>query len=151
MTCALDDIGGEAALRDLVEHFYDLMETDPSVHALHILHSRGHGLSHTRQAQFEFMSGFLGGRPYYRERFGHMNLRDIHAHVPIRTEDAELWLQTFDRALSDNGLTGPMVDKIRATLRRAAHMLVNDVPDWRKGEETPAADGPRNHRAMRHV
>ncbi|MFP7674879.1 group II truncated hemoglobin [Marivita sp. S0852] len=149
MACALDEIGGEAALRDLVEGFYDLMESDPSVHELHRLHFRGHGLSHTRQAQFEFMSGFLGGRAYYRERFGHMNLREIHAHVPIREADADLWLDTFDRALEDANMSGPAVDKMRATLRRAAHMLVNDVPDWRKGEDAETGPVLRDHGALR--
>lgn len=149
MTNALKEIGGEPALRAVVDRFYDLMESDPAVHELHRLHFRGHGLSHTRQAQFEFMCGFLGGRPYYRERFGHMNLREIHAHIPIRTADADMWLQTFDRALREVDLSGPAVDKLRATLSRAAHMLVNDVPDWRKGEEKRDGEILRDHGALR--
>lgn len=131
MSSALEQLGGEEQLRILVERFYDRMETDPAAHPLHRLHFRGHGLNHIRQAQFEFLSGFLGGRSYYRERLGHMDLREIHAHVPIREADAELWLDTFDAALDDCGMKGPVVDKMRATLRRAALMLVNDVPDWR--------------------
>ena len=134
MTSALASLGGEAALRKLVETFYDRMETDPEVYPLHRLHFRGHGLNHTRQAQFEFLCGFLGGRAYYRERFGHMNLREIHAHIPIRETDAELWLNTFDKALEECGMQGETVEKFRATLRRAAFMLVNDVPDWRDGD-----------------
>jgi len=133
MNTALDDIGGEARLHELVTAFYDRMEQDPAVYALHRLHFRGHGLDHTRQAQFEFMCGFLGGRAYYRERFGHMNLREIHEHVPIRADDAELWLATFDAALADCEMSGSTVEKFRATLRRSAMMLVNDVPDWRVG------------------
>ncbi|MEY8828195.1 group II truncated hemoglobin [Sedimentitalea sp. XS_ASV28] len=139
MTSALEQIGGETVLKAVVERFYDLMESDPAVHELHRLHFRGHGLSHTRQAQFEFLCGFLGGRPHYRERFGHMNLREIHEHVPIRTADAELWLETFDRALQDVGLAGPAVERFRATLQRSAHKLVNEVPDWRRGETAATA------------
>ncbi|CUH49110.1 group II truncated hemoglobin [Ruegeria atlantica] len=131
MESAIEQLGGETQLRALVERFYDRMETEPAAHSLHRLHFRGHGLNHTRQAQFEFLSGFLGGRAYYRERLGHMDLREIHAHIPIRKADAELWLDTFDAALADCELTGPVVEKMRATLRRAALMLVNDVPDWR--------------------
>lgn len=142
MASALGQIGGEAQLRALVERFYDRMETDPAAHSLHRLHFRGHGLNHTRQAQFEFLSGFLGGRAYYRERFGHMDLREIHAHVPIREADAELWLKTFDAALTDCGLSGSAVDKMRATLRRAALMLVNDVPDWRLETEARSEARP---------
>jgi hemoglobin len=52
MNTALDDIGGEAHLHELVKAFYDRMEQDPVVYALHRLHFRGHGLDHTRQAQF---------------------------------------------------------------------------------------------------
>lgn len=132
---ALDDIGGEDALRHLVETFYDLMESDPALYPLHRLHFRGHGLEQTRQTQFEFLSGFLGGRPYYRERFGHMDLREIHAHVPIRTKDAEMWLDAMDVALQRCDMTGPTVEKMRTVLRRAALKLVNNVPDWR--EATP--------------
>lgn len=64
MTSALTSLGGETALHELVETFYDLMETDPAAYPLHRLHFRGHGLNHTRQAQFEFLCGFLGGRAY---------------------------------------------------------------------------------------
>lgn len=135
MTQALiDQIGGEEGLRALVTRFYDLMETLPEAHALHRLHFRGHGLEHTREAQVEFMSGFMGGRQYYRERNGHMDLREIHAHVPIREEDAETWLGVWDQALKDCGHDGPHIDRLRHTVRRAALMLVNDVPDWRIGE-----------------
>lgn len=135
MRTALEDIGGEDRLRDLVKSFYDRMESDPAVHALHRLHFRGHGIAHTRVAQFEFLSGFLGGRAYYRERFGHMDLREIHAHVPIRLADVTLWLETFDAALREQGMTGPVVERFRGALSRAAHMLINDVADWRVAAE----------------
>ena len=130
----IERIGGEEGLRQLVTRFYDLMETLPEAQDLHRLHFRGHGLDHTRAAQVEFMSGFMGGRAYYRERHGHMDLREIHAHVPIRERDAETWLVVWDRALKDCGHVGQEFEALRHTVRRAALMLVNDVPDWRKGE-----------------
>lgn len=76
---------------------------------------------------------FLGGRQHYRERHGHMDVKLIHAHVPIRVEDAENWLTCMDAALRDEGLAGPQIEKMRVVLRRVALILVNDVPDW---EET---------------
>ncbi len=131
----VEQLGGEAAVKRLVGHFYDLMETDPVVYELHRLHFRGHGLNLTRAEQFNFLSGFFGGRRYYLEKHGHMNLRKIHEHVPIREHDVEMWLELMDRALVDCDMHGPEVEKIRATLRRAALSLVNDLPDWRIGEE----------------
>lgn len=126
MTTMLDQIGGEAGLRKLVAHFYDLVETEPEAARLLALHMDGHGLAHTREEQFNFMSGFMGGRQHYLEKHGHMNVRDIHAHVPIFGEDAELWLSVMDRALTDLGHLGPKTDRLRATLRKVALMLVND-------------------------
>lgn len=134
MESLVDQIGGEENLAVLINRFYDLMETLPNAADIHRLHFRGHGIEQTRQQQIDFMSGFMGGRAYYREQHGHMDLREIHAHVPIRTEDAETWLGTWDHALDDCNLTGPHIDKLRMIVRRVALMLVNDVPDWRKGE-----------------
>ncbi|MEJ6389418.1 group II truncated hemoglobin [Gymnodinialimonas ulvae] len=131
MQTALDQIGGEDALYRLVTRFYDLLESDPALYPLHRLHLRGHGLNHTRSEQFNFLSGFLGGRRHYHEKHGHMDLREIHAHVPIRDADAQMWLDTMDRAISDCGLGADLPEPVRATLRRAALMLVNDVADWR--------------------
>lgn len=126
MTSMLDQIGGEPGLRELVKHFYDLVETDPEAERLLTLHMDGHGLNHTREEQFNFLSGFMGGRQYYLEKHRHMNVREIHAHVPIFKQDAELWLQVMDRTLRELGHSGPKVERLRATLRKVALMLVND-------------------------
>ena len=107
----IDVIGGEDALRALVERFYDLMETLPETVHLRHLHYEGHGLDHARVEQFDFLSGFMGGRRHYEERHGHMDVRMVHDHVPIRPQDAESWLACMDQALAGEGLTGPEIDK----------------------------------------
>ena len=126
----LDELGGEDALRALVERFYDLVETDPRGENLKLLHLRGHGVAHSRLEQFDFLSGFLGGPRYYAERHGHMDVRQIHAHVPISQEVAETWLELMEQALSDLGHEGDHVERMRQTFRRIALMLVNDLGDW---------------------
>lgn len=130
MQSILDQLGGEAALRRLVNRFYDLVETDPRGENLMRLHFRGHGLAHVREEQFDFLSGFLGGRRYYEEKHGSMEVRLMHAHVPIALEDAESWLALMDQAIADEGLTGPHVEKMRAAFRRVAMILVNDLREW---------------------
>jgi hemoglobin len=127
---ALDDMGGEGQLRALVEQFYDLIETLPEGSNLRRLHARGHGVAHARIEQFNFLSGFMGGRPYYKEKYGHMDVKLMHAHVPIRQADADNWLACMDKALADEGHTGPHIDKLRAVFSRVATALVNDVLDW---------------------
>ncbi|MFN4203260.1 MAG: group II truncated hemoglobin [Tabrizicola sp.] len=123
----IDRIGGEPQVQLLVNHFYDLIETLPQGAAIMAMHQRGHGLSHVRPAQFEFLCGFFGGRRYFAERHGHMNLREIHAHVDIRRQDAEDWLAVMDRAMGDTGVPQPERAEIMASFRRAALMLVNTV------------------------
>jgi hemoglobin len=132
----LDDIGGETNLRRLVETFYDLVETLPQGSDLRRLHSRGHGVPHARVEQFDFLSGFMGGRSYYKEKHGHMDVKLIHAHVPIRQIDAENWLVCMDKALEDEGHVGPHVDKLRQVFQRVALILINDVPDWEDNLES---------------
>ena len=130
---ALDDIGGEEGLRRLVERFYDYVETLPEGRNLRRLHARGHGVPHARTEQFNFLSGFMGGRHYYREKHGHMDVKLMHAHVPIRQDDAENWMFCMNRALDDEGLSGPHIEKLRGVFERVANVLVNDVPDWEDG------------------
>jgi hemoglobin len=123
----IDRIGGEGQVHLLVNHFYDLIETLPQGRAILEMHLKGHGLSHVRPEQFNFLCGFFGGRRYYDERHGHMNLRVIHAHVEIRKQDAEDWLAVMDRALRETGVPDREQAEIMATFRRAALMLVNTV------------------------
>ncbi|MBT9244051.1 group II truncated hemoglobin [Gemmobacter fulvus] len=125
MASPLDHLGGEEALRRLVNRFYDLVETDAQGAQIMRLHFRGHGLAHVREEQVNFLSGFLGGRRYYEEKHGTMDVRLMHNHVPIRAEDAEDWLALMDRALVDCGHSGPHVERIRAAFRRVAMILVN--------------------------
>lgn len=125
MPSVYDEIGGEESLRALVERFYDLIETDPRGGVILGQHLRGHGIAHARDEQFAFLSGFFGGPRLYAERHGHMNLRDLHDHLPIRPEDAENWLALMERAIADTGLSGGAMERAWPALRRAALLLVN--------------------------
>ncbi len=120
-----DRLGGEEKVHPLVNRFYDLIETLPQGRSIMEMHLKGHGLSHARPAQFEFLCGFFGGPRYYHERHGHMNLREIHAHVEIRRADAEDWLAVMDRAMVDVGVDQANRDQLNTTFRRAALLLVN--------------------------
>ncbi|MBC7142273.1 MAG: hypothetical protein H5U18_08990 [Rhodobacteraceae bacterium] len=100
-----------------------------------------------RRAEFaeqcNFLSGVLGGRRYYEEKHGHMDLRRMHTHVPISRQDAEDWLFCMDRARARNGLAGPEIDRLRATFRRIClMMLVNDLAEWGCRPDGPGRPAP---------
>jgi len=125
MQAMIERIGGEPRVRAMVERFYDLIETVPQGRTIMEMHLKGHGLAHVRPEQFEFLCGFFGGRRYYHEKHGHMNLREIHDHVEIRTQDAEDWLELMEQAMAEPGVPQAAAKQIMAAFRRAALSLVN--------------------------
>jgi hemoglobin len=100
-----DQIGGEDAVRRLVDAFYDIVEFEAEGSELLILHLRGHGVAHSRIEQFNFLSGFLGGPRYYVEKHGHSNVRYMHEHVDISTAAKDAWLHCMSIAIDRAGLT----------------------------------------------
>jgi hemoglobin len=76
-----EHLGGEAAVRRLVDEFYDIIEFEPEGAPLRRLHLLGQGIAHSRQEQFLFLSGFLGGPSLYAQKHGHSNVREMHHHV----------------------------------------------------------------------
>ena len=126
----IDQIGGEEVLRSLVERFYDIVEESRTGAQIVKLHKRGHGMDHARIEQFNFLAGFMGGRKYYQEKHGHMDVKLMHEHVPITEKDAENWLTCMDQALGELNLAGPHIERLRRVFRRVALMLVNDLAEW---------------------
>ena len=76
-----DAIGGEVAVRGLVDHFYDLMDRNPQFAGIRALHKPD--LSHAREKLYEFLSGWLGGQPLYEQKYGHPRLRARHLPFAI--------------------------------------------------------------------
>lgn len=137
----IDALGGEEAVRALVETFYDLVETLPEGENLRRLHRRGQGIANARVEQFNFLCAFLGGRRYYLEKHGHMDVKLMHEHVPISSEDAENWLFCMDRALETLNHRGDQIDRLRVVFRRVALMLVNDLGEWGRPTQPAEAAG----------
>lgn len=120
-----DLIGGEAAVRQLVEVFYDIVEREPAGAPLHILHLRGMGVAHSRIEQFHFLSGFLGGPRLYIEKHGHSNVRYMHEHVEIGSEARDAWLTCMALAIDRVGISPDLKASMMAHFTRVAHMLRN--------------------------
>lgn len=92
-------IGGEDAIRRLVERFYALMDALPEAHTIRAMHRPD--LSQAKERLFMFLSGWLGGPPLYTERFGHPRLRQKHLPFPIGTAERDAWILCMTRALDE--------------------------------------------------
>lgn len=120
-----DLVGGEDEILRLVKVFYDIVETHPEGHKLHLLHLRGSGIAHSRVEQFNFLSGFLGGPKLYVEKHGHSNIRSMHEHVEINNEAKDIWLKCMSMAIDDVGLEASTKQKLMANFTVIAERLVN--------------------------
>ncbi len=94
-----DAIGGEAAVRRLVDRFYELMDTLPEAKAARAIHPPS--LHASAQKLFEYLSGWLGGPPLYVTKYGHPRLRARHLHAPIGEPEIVAWLLCFEAALAE--------------------------------------------------
>lgn len=106
-------MGGEPAVRALVNRFYDLMDTLPEAWEIRKLHPRD--LDGSREKLFKFLSGWLGGPPLYVQEYGHPMLRRRHLPFPIDTRARDQWMVCMSQALDEQ----PMDSHIREALRQA--------------------------------
>jgi hemoglobin len=92
-------IGGEAAVRALVDRFYDLMDLDGDYAALRAAHATS--LEGSRDKLFWFLCGWLGGPQHYTDRFGHPMLRARHLPFSIGIKERDQWLACMTRAMTE--------------------------------------------------
>ncbi len=118
-------VGGEQGVLKLIEVFYDLVETHPEGHQLHLLHLRGNGVAHSRVEQFHFLSGFLGGPRLYQEKHGHANVRTMHEHVEIDSAAKDAWLKCMALAMDTVAIESSTKKQLMDTFTVIAERLVN--------------------------
>ena len=92
-------IGGEPAVRALVDRFYDLMDLEPGYAALRATH--GSTLDESRDKLFWFLCGWLGGPDHYQSRFGHPRLRARHMPFAIGVKERDQWVACMDQAMAE--------------------------------------------------
>ena len=96
---AFDRLGGEPAVRALVDRFYDLMDLDAAFAALRALHPTT--LDGSRDKLFWFLCGWLGGPQHYTDRVGHPMLRARHLPFRIGIRERDQWLACMRQAMSE--------------------------------------------------
>jgi hemoglobin len=118
-------LGGDAALRRLVDRFYDLMDTVPEYYGIRKLHPQD--LSGSRDKLYMFLSGWLGGPGLYVEKFGHPMLRARHLPFSIGVEERDAWLACMLQAMEDTGVK----ENLRDSLLRAFF----GTADWMRNRD----------------
>lgn len=118
-----DAIGGDAAVRALVDTFYDHMDNDPAFATIRGLHPGD--LSESRNKLYEFLCGWLGGPQLYTEKHGHPRLRARHAPFAIGETERDQWLACMTRAMDDRGIDGDLRAFLDQRFRHVADFMRN--------------------------
>lgn len=95
-------MGGETAVRHLVDRFYDIMASARETRDLRAMHAAD--LAPMRQLLFEFLSGWLGGPPLYFQRPEHRCIRSAHNRFSIGESERDQWMACMRRAMDECGV-----------------------------------------------
>ena len=120
---AFDWIGGEAAIRTLVDRFYDLMDLEPGYAALRTTH--GATLADARDKLFWFLCGWMGGPQHYVERFGHPRLKARHMPFKIGILERDQWLACMDQAMGEVQVDADLRARLRESFFQTADWMRN--------------------------
>lgn len=120
-----NEIGGTETFRKLVDKFYEGVAVDPLLRPMYPEEDLGPAKERLRM----FLEQYWGGPHTYSEQRGHPRLRMRHNVFPITPAAKEAWLKHM-RAAVDSLELSPLHDAtLRDYLDRAAHSLVNSLPE----------------------
>lgn len=105
-------IGGDTAIRRLVDRFYELMDELPEAYAARKIHPADLGESGNKL--FDFLSGWLGGPQRFVEKHGHPMLRRRHLPYSIGPAERDQWLLCMKMALEETVMDVPLRETLYA-------------------------------------
>lgn len=120
---AFDALGGESAVRALVDRFYDLMDLEADYAGIRALHPPE--LDTSRDKLFWFLCGWLGGPSHYIERFGHPRLRARHLPFSIGISERDQWLACMAQAMRELDIDPALSDRLAEAFHGTADWMRN--------------------------
>ena len=120
-------IGGDAAVRALVDSFYDLMDLEPEFKLLRAMHPAT--LEGSRDKLYFFLSGWMGGPDLYTPRFGNAFLRARHLPFKIGSQERDEWLTCMLLAMRDLNYSEQTQDVLLNSLFGKADWMRNKTDE----------------------
>jgi hemoglobin len=115
--------GGIEKIRNLVETFYDIMESDPKASPIRAYHAKD--LTEAREKLFMFLTGWTGGPQLYIERYGHPRLRARHLPFSIGESERDQWMYCMIKAMQTLNLEEMLMQKLAEQLYGVADFMRN--------------------------
>jgi hemoglobin len=122
-TSAFDYFGGQPVVDQLVDCFYDRMETLPEAKGIRAMHAAD--LAPIRIVLKKYLGEWLGGPKHYSAERGHPMLRARHLPFPVGDAERDAWLLCMNGAIDEVLPPTPVREEIRAAIARLADWMRN--------------------------
>ena len=120
-----DALGGHAAIRAVVERFYDLMDRDPAYAELRAMHAPD--LAPMRASLAGFLAGWSGGPRDWFEANPGKCMMSMHSRFAISGKVARQWSDAMRRAIEGAGIANPrMAEEFAGVMERLAMGMARD-------------------------
>ena len=117
-------LGGEVAVRSLVDRFYQLMDTLPEAEGIRAMHPGN--LDTSKEKLFKFLSGWLGGPQLYMQEYVHPRLRARHMPFPIAQSESDAWMRCMTQAIEEQITEDELLkEHLLQSLRQTADFMQN--------------------------
>jgi hemoglobin len=117
-------VGGDQFFFDLVDRFYDRVESDTLLRPLY-----PDDLAPSRRHLAMFLAQYWGGPPHYNNERGHPRLRMRHVPFAIGPAERDAWLRHMLEAVASSGAEPADREALRFYFESAATSLINRFPD----------------------
>lgn len=118
-----EQLGGEKAIRELVENFYINMDTLEEAKVIRAMHPKD--LSTSVEKLYEFLVGWSGGPPLYTDKYGHPRLRMRHLPFAIGGDERDQWMLCMNKALEKSSIDDKLKEKLSSQLWNIADFMRN--------------------------
>ena len=106
--------GGFEGIKQLVDAFYDAMETRPQAQHIRDIHSPN--LDESRDKLTRFLAGWLGGPKLFSEKYGPIRIPVAHRHLDIGPAERDAWLACMQVAVNEQPYPQDFRDYLMAQL-----------------------------------
>lgn len=124
-------MGGEVGVRQLVDRFYDVMDSAPEAAHVRALHATS--LKQSREKLFLFLTGWTGGPQLYIQKHGHPRLRMRHFPFAIASRERDQWLWCMHVAIDEHDMPSPLKAMLKEKFADLADHMRNQPDPGVKG------------------
>ncbi|WP_319380620.1 group II truncated hemoglobin [Thiomicrorhabdus sp.] len=124
-------VGGYEGLVKLVDDFYLAMETVPE--AKHIRSMHRQDLSESRDKLTHFLSGWMNGPQIYMQKYGSINIPQVHAFLDVGDAERDAWLLCMQIALKKQAYPAALQEYLLEQLFKPAERIRQVSQEARAG------------------